>query len=360
MCSSSQSPRHSTYQLCFWQWSIWCEKDGERALDAYSVTSDNKLFKEHLWTMSAQDEGTIAYNFLTQQFDMERALLLISKIKRLTWGTAVAFTLLQPNPPAALGPLQSWPIAMMKPSCWLDCVTRMDLISPTSMMPWRGFLFESRVLKIVCLKFWSACCFSPRFQKRLDYLIRRKHIFTMDGSYAKYMLDTLGSKPLALICKGKPLVLGGPQGLDEVAYLHVICLWNFLFNGACVEQYNFEPLRWKTVCWQGLKTGSSLQRGLLRWNSHLTASWPISQRLHLWLQRRNLDAPQKPRCIPQPLFSQYMLLRKELIPKSSVRAVHNLCRVWKSWDCDTWLAHQSYEHPGLRCPVCNSTGHLIA
>ena len=41
-------------------------------------------------------------------------------------------------------------------------------------------------------------------------------MFDMEGTYAKYMVDTLGSKPLVLICKGKPLVFGGPTGLDEV------------------------------------------------------------------------------------------------------------------------------------------------
>lgn len=35
----------------------------------------------------------------------------------------------------------------------------------------------------------------------------------MDGTYTKYLLDTLGQKPVLLIFRGKPMVLGGPTSV---------------------------------------------------------------------------------------------------------------------------------------------------
>ena len=47
------------------------------------------------------------------------------------------------------------------------------------------------------------------FWDALDHLFVKGNIFTTEGTYTKYMLDTLGSKPVLLIFRGKPLQLGG-------------------------------------------------------------------------------------------------------------------------------------------------------
>ena len=53
------------------------------------------------------------------------------------------------------------------------------------------------------------CWFHFRFRDALDHLFVKGNIFTTEGTYTKYMLDTLGSKPVLLIFRGKPLQLGG-------------------------------------------------------------------------------------------------------------------------------------------------------
>ena len=53
----------------------------------------------------------------------------------------------------------------------------------------------------------------PRFQDNISFMFNKGHIFTMEGTYTKYLLDSLGSKPITLIFRGKPLVLGGSSSV---------------------------------------------------------------------------------------------------------------------------------------------------
>ncbi len=112
------------------------------------------------------------------------------------------------------------------------------------------------------------------------------------------MVDTLGSKPLVLICKGKPLVFGGPTGLDEVTCKNLLMTsWDKPVSYWPPFQYSwalFLPvllqlqLRWRKMFLQGLKIGHYLRRKWLRWNFPLTASWRIWQEQLHWLQKWTL------------------------------------------------------------------------
>lgn len=97
-------------------------------------------------------------------------------------------------------------------------------------------------------------------------------------------------------------------------------------------------LRWRNMFWQGLKIGYYSRRKWLRWNFHLTASWRTWQEQLHWLQKWTLVlAFFETKSWLRFSTNTTMSPRKELIPRSSVRSVHHLCRVWKSWDCDSWL-----------------------
>jgi len=62
----------------------------------------------------------------------------------------------------------------------------------------------------------------PRFQSNCHYMFNKGHIFTMDGTYTKYLLDTLGSAPVTLIFRGQPLVLGGSQSIPAALKKRVL------------------------------------------------------------------------------------------------------------------------------------------
>lgn len=77
-----------------------------------------------------QEEGNIAWNFLTQEFNMERAMQLVVSC-------VAPATTIHPHPHAQ-GHLQSWQIATTKPSCWQGFVTLMVLRFLIFMKPWKG------------------------------------------------------------------------------------------------------------------------------------------------------------------------------------------------------------------------------
>ena len=46
-------------------------------------------------------------------------------------------------------------------------------------------------------------------------MFEKGKIFQMDGTYTKYVMDTLVKKPVMLIVKGKPAYFGGPKSINR-------------------------------------------------------------------------------------------------------------------------------------------------
>jgi hypothetical protein len=85
--------------------------------------------------------------------------------------------------------------------------------------------------------YWGVCVFFDahvRFQEACDHLFIKGNIFSTDGTYTKYLLDTLGSKPVLLVCRHKPLQLGGPGSVTAdltkrtLARTHDMCWFPIL------------------------------------------------------------------------------------------------------------------------------------
>ena len=53
----------------------------------------------------------------------------------------------------------------------------------------------------------------PAKEDNESFMFHKGHIFTMEGTYTKYLLDSLGRKPITLFFRGKPLVLGGSSSV---------------------------------------------------------------------------------------------------------------------------------------------------
>ena len=64
-------------------------------------------------------------------------------------------------------------------------------------------------------------------------------IFSMEGTYAKYIMDTLGTHPITLIHRGQTMIIGGPAGLGMIQKRVIARFQNWTFLAKNVVESEF-------------------------------------------------------------------------------------------------------------------------
>lgn len=139
----------------------------------------------------------------------------------------------------------------------------------------------------------------PRLVETLEYMFFKDSIFNIEGTYAKYLMDTLGGHPITLIHRGQSWIIGGPSPELQAIQKRVIARFqNWTFLAKRVMQSEFPSF--------GIMT--NLARATC---------------LH-------------PKILGYKFVSVCRPLRKTRMPECNHTALQALSGVWKEWNADPW------------------------